>query len=82
MQIEVERHRQIATEGALLGAPARGLQERLAIVSDDAGQFKVLRHGLCWIHAERLIHTLLPLNEITAKTSPRCAASCGSCTRI
>jgi hypothetical protein len=23
----------------------------------------VLRHGLCWIHAERLIHTLLPLNE-------------------
>jgi len=25
--------------------------------------FKVLCHGLCWIHAERLIHTLLPLNE-------------------
>ena len=23
----------------------------------------MLRHGLCWIHAERLIHTLLPLNE-------------------
>src|SRR5271167_1800382 len=64
VQIEVERHRQIATEGALLGELAeRGLHERLAIVSDDAGQFKVLRHGLCWIHAERLIHTLLPLNE-------------------
>jgi len=64
VQIEVERHRQIATEGALLGElAARGLHERLAIVSDDAGQFKVLRHGLCWIHAERLIHTLLPLNE-------------------
>src|SRR5450631_3318381 len=41
----------------------RGLHERLAVVSDDAGQFNVLRHGLCWIHAERLIHTLLPLNE-------------------
>jgi hypothetical protein len=27
------------------------LQERLAIVSDDADQFNVLRHGLCWIHA-------------------------------
>lgn len=64
MQIELQRHRQIATEGALLGELAeRGLQQRLAIVSDDAGQFKVLRHGLCWIHAERLIHTLLPLNE-------------------
>src|SRR3954453_18699737 len=25
------------------------------IVSDGAGQFDVLRHGLCWIHAERLI---------------------------
>jgi len=39
------------------------LSERLAIISDDAGQFKVLRHALCWIHAERLIHTMLPLNE-------------------
>jgi hypothetical protein len=39
------------------------LTERLAIVSDDAGQFNVLLHGLCWIHAERLVHTLLPLNE-------------------
>jgi Transposase IS66 family len=64
VRIEGQRHRQIATEGALLGELAeRGLHERLAIVSDDAGQFKVLRHGLCWIHAERLIHTLLPLNE-------------------
>lgn len=26
------------------------------IVSDDAGQFNVGRHGLCWIHAERLVH--------------------------
>jgi len=41
----------------------RGLSERLASISDDAGQFKVLCHGLCWIHAERLIHTMLPLNE-------------------
>jgi hypothetical protein len=64
VKIEGPRHRQIATEGALLGELAeRGLHERLAIVSDDAGQFNVLRHGLCWIHAERLIHTLLPLND-------------------
>jgi hypothetical protein len=64
VQFDSERHERIATEGALLGELAeRGLHERLAIVSDDAGQFKVLRHGLCWIHAERLIHTLLPLND-------------------
>jgi hypothetical protein len=61
--LHTPRHRRIATEGALLGVLAqRGLSERLAIISDDAGQFKVLRHGLCWIHAERLIHTMLPLN--------------------
>ena len=41
----------------------RGIPETLAIVSDDAGQFDVLTHGLCWVHAERLIHKLIPLNE-------------------
>jgi hypothetical protein len=62
--LHTERHRRIATEGALLGVLAdRGLLDRLAIISDDAGQFKIFRHGLCWIHSERLIHTLLPLNE-------------------
>jgi hypothetical protein len=64
LKIHSERYRRIATEGALLGVLAeRGLHRRLAIVSDDAGQFKVLRHGLCWIHTERLVHTMLPLNE-------------------
>ena len=32
-------------------------------MSDYAGQFNILLHGLCWVHSERLIHTLLPLNE-------------------
>ena len=32
-------------------------------MSDDAGQFDVLRHGLCRVHTERLIHQLIPLNE-------------------
>jgi len=58
-----ERHRRIATEGALLGELDRRGFSQLAIISDDAGQFDVLRHALCWIHTERLIHTLLPLNE-------------------
>ncbi len=40
-----------------------GLSPDLAIVSDDAGQFDVLLHGLCWVHAERLVHKLIPLNE-------------------
>ena len=45
----------IATEGALWGSvTAHGFLPDTVIVSDDAGQFDVGRHGLCWIHAERL----------------------------
>jgi hypothetical protein len=62
--ITQKRHRRIATEGALLGSALHhGVPPDLAIVSDDAGQFNVLRHGLCWVHTERLIHKLIPLNE-------------------
>lgn len=53
----------IATEGALLGAVmASGINPEIVIVSDDAGQFNVLTHALCWIHAERGIHQLLGFN--------------------
>lgn len=62
--LSVQRYRRIATEGALLGS-LQGLHiaENLAIISDDAGQFNVLTHGLCWVHAERLVHKMLPLND-------------------
>ena len=50
---------QIATEGALWGSvKAHGLLPATVIVSDDAGQFNVGWHGLCWVHAERLVHKL------------------------
>ena len=46
----------IATEGALWGSVvAHGLLKDAVIVSDDAGQFNVGSHALCWVHAERLI---------------------------
>jgi hypothetical protein len=49
----------IATEGALWGSvKAHGLLPNTVIISDDAGQFNVGDHGLCWIHAERLVHKL------------------------
>jgi hypothetical protein len=49
----------IATEGALWGSvKAHGLLPNTVIVSDDAGQFNVGQHGLCWVHAERLVHKL------------------------
>jgi hypothetical protein len=49
----------IATEGALWGSvKAHGFLSNTVIVSDDAGQFNVGQHGLCWVHAERLVHKL------------------------
>ena len=49
----------VATEGALWGSvKAHGFLPDAVIVSDDAGQFNVGRHGLCWVHTERLIHKL------------------------
>ncbi len=51
----------IATEGALWGAiHHHGLLGDTAIVSDGAGQFRVGEHALCWVHAERLVHKLVP----------------------
>jgi hypothetical protein len=62
--IERERHRRIATEGALLGGLIeKGFSLDLMVVSDGAGQFAILLHALCWVHAERLVHKLIPLNE-------------------
>ena len=49
----------IATEGALWGAvTAHGFLREAVVVSDDAGQFDVGQHALCWVHAERLVHKL------------------------
>ncbi len=49
----------IATEGALWGSiHDHGFLREAVIVSDDAGQFAVGRHALCWVHAERLVHKL------------------------
>lgn len=48
------------TEGALLGSMIEhGVNPDLVIVSDDAGQFNVLHHALCWIHAERVFVKLV-----------------------
>jgi Transposase IS66 family len=54
----------IASQAALWGAiHHQGLLRDTVIVSDDAGQFRVGVHGLCWVHAERLVHKLIPAND-------------------
>jgi hypothetical protein len=59
-----------ASEAALMGAiEAEGLLGHAVIpgsspgTSDDAGQFRVGDHALCWVHAERLVHKLIPAND-------------------
>lgn len=60
-----KRHIRIATQGSLLGSVLeRGvINPNLIIVSDGAGQFDVLLHAMCWIHAERAIRKLVGFND-------------------
>jgi hypothetical protein len=37
-----------------------GLMGNTVVVSDDAGQFRIPNHALCWVHAERLLQKLMP----------------------
>ena len=49
----------VATEGALWGSvQAHEFLCDAVVLSDDAGQFNIGRHALCWVHAERLVHKL------------------------
>ena len=49
----------VATEGAIWGSiHAHDFLRDAVVLSDDAGQFAVGQHALCWVHAERLVHKL------------------------
>lgn len=62
--IEKKKHVQIATEAALIGSILEnGFNRDLVIISDDAGQFNVFLHSLCWIHAERTINRLVGFTD-------------------
>jgi hypothetical protein len=66
---------QIATEGALWGSiHAHGFLRDTVVVSDDAGQFVVGRHALCWIHAERLVHKLDTFTDLHRTAQQRIRA--------
>jgi Transposase IS66 family len=64
LAITTPRHVRIASEGALLGSLiAHGVSPELVILSDGAGQYDVLEHAACWIHAERPLARLIPYSE-------------------
>ena len=57
--------RKAITEGAILGFLTHtGIKSDLVILSDDAPQFDVFLHALCWVHAERHVHRLIPNNDL------------------
>ena len=65
----------IATEGALWGSiVAHGFLDGTVILSDDAGQFNVGKHALCWVHAERLIHKLDTFTDAARRAKERVRA--------
>lgn len=56
------------SEAALWGSIRHhGLMGNTVVVSDDAGQFRIPNHALCWIHAERLVHKLMPATPKQAR---------------
>lgn len=52
--------RLLAEAGSWGAIRHHGLLGNTVIVSDDAGQFRVGNHALCWIHCERLLQKLMP----------------------
>ncbi len=65
----------IATEGALWGSlTGHGLLAGSVILSDDAGQFNIGAHALCWVHAERLVHRLDSFTDWQAQAKERIRA--------
>lgn len=64
--IRSEKHIRIVTEAALMGSILfHGINRDLVILSDDAGQFEIiiLIHALCWLHAERKLTVIVPIND-------------------
>tara|TARA_R110002110_G_scaffold415800_1_gene656294 strand:- start:49899 stop:51521 length:1623 start_codon:yes stop_codon:yes gene_type:complete len=68
LKIKHKIYARVVTEAALIGGILnQGFSTDTVIVSDDAGQFNVFQHSLCWIHAERGITSLIPGNALDLK---------------
>jgi hypothetical protein len=64
LAITMPRLVRIFTEGALLGSLIEhGVSPDLVVLSDGAGQFHLLVHAACWVHAERPLSRMIPHNE-------------------
>src|SRR3954453_23174542 len=55
-------HRRRVTEAAMIGSIVALLTDTV-IVSDDAGQFDIFQHALCWIQAERHLRRIICVTD-------------------
>lgn len=68
LEINYPHYKRRVTEAALIGSIMHhGFSIDTVILSDDAGQFNVLQHALCWVHAERGIKSLPLSNALQVK---------------
>lgn len=68
LDIKNKHYKRLVTEAALIGSILQhGFSKNTVIMSDDAGQFNVFQHALCWIHAERVITRLIPSSDSQTK---------------
>jgi len=64
LNIADARHIRIITEGCLIGnVIENGFNKDMIIMSDDAGQFNVFVHTLCWLHTDRIIDKLVGFSD-------------------
>jgi hypothetical protein len=63
--------RRRVTEAAMIGSIVALLTDTV-IVSDEAGQFDVFQHALCWIHAERHLRRIVC---VSSTAWSRCSVS-------
>jgi hypothetical protein len=73
-KVRGDEARRIVTEASLFGTLMHHeLYVGQPLISDDAGQFKILGllHALCWLHAERSIRKLVPLNPREQEATDR-----------
>ena len=54
----------IVTEGVIMSSLiSSGFPRDILLLSDDAGQFNLFDHALCWVHAERNIRKIIPIGR-------------------
>ena len=63
-EITTPKNIKIVTEAALIGGlTTQGIPVDLSIISDGARQFNIFDHAMCWVHAERTVNRLIPVND-------------------